>query len=320
MKGLHIVSTGKALPKQQVSNDDMRKFVDTSDEWIQSRTGIKTRYFSAGEKNYELATRAARAAMKKGKIYPEEIGAIVIATMTPDYIMPSTACMVQKELGLDEEVMAFDINAACSGFLYGLKICKGLLDSIEKKYVLLIGSEQMSRILDFSDRSTCVLFGDGAGAAIVEASDEHTYLGKSWSRGDRDALFCPGVGNEVGKEEATEISKVSMEGSAVFRFAVSAMKDGIDWILEKEGIEIEDVDYILCHQANARILSHVQKKYKIPKEKVFMNLQHYANTSAASIPIALDEMLEEGLIKEGMKIISVGFGGGFTWAAALLTF
>lgn len=312
MNGLHIVSTGKALPNKKVTNDEMRQFVDTSDEWIQTRTGIQTRYFSRDEKNYELATKAAKTALENGNINPEEIGAIVVATMTPDYVMPSTACMIQKELGLSEEVMAFDINAACSGFLYGLKVCKGLLENLDKKYALLIGSEQMSRILDFTDRSTCVLFGDGAGATVIEKSDGHPYVGKSWSRGDKDALFCPGVD--------ADLSKLTMEGSAVFRFAVSAMKDGIDWVLEEADLEIEDVDYILCHQANARILSHVQKKFDIPKEKVFMNLQHYANTSAASIPIALDEMMQEGLIKEGMKVISVGFGGGFTWSAALLTF
>lgn len=312
MKGLHIVSTGRALPKKQVSNDDMRQFVDTSDEWIRSRTGIETRYFCTDETNYELATKAAKKAIEKGNIKAEEIGVIIVATMTPDYMMPSTACLVQKELGLADDVMAFDINAACSGFLYGLTVCKGLLENVEKRYALMIGSEQMSRILDFTDRSTCVLFGDGAGAAIVEKSNKHKYVGKSWSRGDLESLVCLGVGEDS--------PKIKMQGSAVFRFAVAAMKEGIDWVLEESALKIEEVDYILCHQANARILSYVQKKYGIPEEKVFMNLQEYANTSAASIPIALDEMMSLELIKEGTRIISVGFGGGFTWSAALLTF
>ena len=312
MEGLHIVSTGKALPQKQVSNDDMKQFVDTSDEWIRSRTGIETRFFCTDEMNYELATKAAKEAMDKGKIKEEEIGLIVVATMTPDYMMPSTACLVQKKLGLSEDVMAFDLNAACSGFLYGLMVCKGLLENIEKRYALIIGSEQMSRILDFTDRSTCVLFGDGAGAAIVEKSNNYKYIGKSWSKGDLESLICLGVG--------TDAPKIRMQGSAVFRFAVTAMKEGIDWVLEEADLKIEEVDYILCHQANARILSYVQKKYEIPEEKVFMNLQRYANTSAASIPIALDEMMSSGLLKKGTKLISVGFGGGFTWSAALLTF
>lgn len=312
MEGLHIVSTGRALPKKQVSNDEMRQFVDTSDEWIRTRTGIQTRYFSEEEKNYELAADAARKAIRNGKINPDEIGIIVVATMTPDYLMPSTACMVQKELGLAEDVMSFDINAACSGFLYGLNVCLGLLKNTDKPYALLIGSEQMSRILDFTDRSTCVLFGDGAGATIIKKSETHRYLGKSWSRGDDESLTCLGPGDQD--------MKLKMDGSAVFRFAVKAMKDGIDWVLERADLDVEDVDYILCHQANARILSHVQKKYGLPEEKVFMNLGEYANTSGASIPIALDEMMEKGLIKKDMHVICVGFGAGFTWSASLLTF
>ena len=312
MNGIHMVSTGSAIPQKKVTNDDMSKMVDTNDEWIKSRTGIQTRYFSTNEKNYELAASAARKAMEKAKILPEEIGVLVVATVTPDYMMPSTACLVQKELDLPEEIMAFDINAACSGFLYGLKICKGLLENTTKPYALLIGSEQMSRILDFTDRSTCVLFGDGAGAAIIELSDNHPYIQKAWTRGDMEALICLGPGNAH--------AKIEMDGSAVFRFAVNAVKEAIDAVIEEADMKIEDVDYVICHQANERILSHVRKKYELPEEMFFMNLQKYANTSAASIGIALDEMLEEGLIKNGMKIIAVGFGAGFTWTAALLTF
>lgn len=312
MKGIHILSTGRAVPKKMVTNDDMGKIVDTNDEWITTRTGIKTRYFSTDEKNYELAAEAGRKAIKKAGIQLDEIGIILVATVTPDYMMPSTACMVQKELGIPTDIMAFDMNAACSGFLYGLKICKGLLENTAKPYALLIGSEQMSRILDFTDRTTCVLFGDGAGAAIIELSEEHAYFQKTWSRGDKEALTCGGPG--------TGVAKIEMDGTAVFRFAVTAMKDGIDAVLEEAKVQIEDVDYVVCHQANARILAHVRKKYKLPEEKFYMNLQKYANTSAASIAIALDEMLEQGLIKKGMKIMCVGFGAGFTWTAALLTF
>jgi len=308
MNGIRIVSTGSAIPLKKVTNEEISKIVNTSDAWIRTRTGIESRYFSTKEKNYELAAEAGRKAIEKGKIKKDEIAVILVATVSPDYMMPSTACMVQKELGIDEETMAFNINAACSGFLYGLKICKGILEQSKKRYALLIGSEQMSRLLDFEDRSTCVLFGDGAGAAIIELSEEKEYIQKEWSRGDDQALICMGPGYEK--------QKLFMDGSAVFRFAVTAIQQSIDALLKDANINIEDVDHIICHQANARIISHVRKKYHLPKEKFFVNLNKYANTSAASIPIVLDEMYESGLLKDGEQVILVGFGAGFTWAAA----
>ncbi len=311
MTGIRIVSTGSYVPSKIVTNEDLSQIVDTSDEWIRSRTGIGSRHFSEEEKNYELAASAAKFAIKKAGINVSEIGIILVATVSPDYMMPSTACMVQKELGLSDDMIAFDINAACSGFLYGMKICKGLLEQSEKKYALLIGSEQMSRVLDFNDRSTCVLFGDGAGAALLTLSEEHMYYSKEWSRGDNEALVCGGPG--------AENQKLQMEGSAVFRFAVDAIQQGIEEVLQKAGLEIQDVDHFVCHQANARIISHVQKKYKLSADKFYMNLDKYANTSAASIPIVLDEMFAKMQLKQGEKIIMVGFGAGFTWASALIT-
>lgn len=308
MNGIRIVSTGSAIPLKKVTNEEISKIVNTSDAWIRTRTGIESRYFSTKEKNYELAAEAGRKAIEKGKIKKDEIAVILVATVSPDYMMPSTACMVQKELGIDEETMAFNINAACSGFLYGLKICKGILEQSKKRYALLIGSEQMSRLLDFEDRSTCVLFGDGAGAAIIELSEEKEYIQKEWSRGDDQALICMGPGYEK--------QKLFMDGSAVFRFAVTAIQQSIDALLKDANINIEDVDHIICHQANARIISHVRKKYHLPEKKFFVNLNKYANTSAASIPIVLDEMYESGLLKDGEQVILVGFGAGFTWAAA----
>ncbi len=312
MKGIHIVATGRAVPKKVVTNDDLSKFVDTNDEWITTRTGIRERHFSTDELNYELAAKAGKIAMEKARILPTQIAGIIVATVTPDYIMPSTACMVQKKLGIPMDCMAFDINAACSGFIYGLRICKGLLENMEKPYMLLIGSEQMSKILDFTDRSTCVLFGDGAGAAIIELSEKHSYYQRTWSDGNEEALTCLGPGKDN--------AKLLMDGKAVFRFAVNAVKEGIDAVLADADLDIEDIDFIVCHQANARIIEHVRKKYDLPQEMFFMNLQKYANTSAASIPIAIDEMIEQGMLKEGMKIICVGFGAGFTWTGALLTF
>lgn len=312
MKGIHIVSTGKQLPKRVVTNEELSKTVDTTDEWIRSRTGIQTRHLSTDEKNRDLASDAAKAAIEKGNIPLDHIGLIVVATVTPDYITPSVACMVQRELGLADDVMAFDINAGCTGFLYGLKICKGLLENIEKPYALLIGSEQLSRMVDFTDRSTCVLFGDGAGAAIMELSNNHPYFQRVWSQGNDEALVCLGPGNWP--------ATLKMDGQAVFRFAVQVCKQGIDQILKDANITLDEVDYILCHQANERIIDYVKKKYQLPDEKFFMNLQKYGNTSAASIPIAIEEMTESGMIHPGTKIISVAFGAGFTWSSVLLTF
>lgn len=313
MKGLHIVSTGSSLPLRRVSNDDLSKIVDTSDEWITSRTGIKERRISSEEdKNYIFAVNAAKEAMQKAGISNDDIGAVIVATITPDYMFPSVACMVQKLLKLPEDVMSFDISAACSGFLYGIKVAKGLLENMDKKYAIVIGSEQLSRILDFEDRTTCVLFGDGAGAAVIELSDTHDYCQKVWSRGDEEVLSCKGPGNNN--------AYLSMDGRGVFKFAVSAVKEGIDAILEEKQITLDDVDYVVCHQANQRIIDHVRKKYDVPEEKFYVNLDKYGNTSAASIPIALDEMSQEGILQKGMKIITVGFGGGLTWSSALLEF
>lgn len=216
--------------------------------------------------------------------------------------------MVQNALGLSKEVLAFDLSAACSGFLYGLGVCHSVLLNQKKKYALLIGSEQMSRILDMEDRSTCVLFGDGAGAAVITL-DENEFYQKAWSDGNSEALSCKGAGYDN--------QYLSMEGSKVFKFAVKVIAQGIEEILAESGKTIGEIDYIVCHQANERIIDHVSRKYE--GIKFYKNMDRYANTSAASIPIALDEMYEKGMLKEGMQVILVGFGAGFTWSSALLT-
>lgn len=313
MKGLKIVSMGSALPENVVTNEDLTKLVDTSDEWITSRTGIKERRISPeGEAHHVYTVKAARMAMERGGIDGKDIGAVIVATVTPDYMFPSMACILQKELGLPEEIIAFDLSAACSGFLYAMKVAKALLESGQGKYALVVGSEKLSRILDFSDRSTCVLFGDGSGAAVVELSDTHEYFQKTWARGDMDVLACTGPGPEA--------NYLTMNGQEVFKFAVNAIKEGIDAILEEKGLTLDDVDYVVCHQANLRIIDHVRKKYKAPEEKFYVNLQSYGNTSAASIPIALEEMWSKGMLKPGTRIIAVGFGAGLTWSSALLNF
>lgn len=314
MRGIHIVGTGRALPEKILTNEDMSRLVDTSDEWIVTRTGIRQRHICGQETCASLAATAAKKALQeaaeKEQVRPEEIGAVVVATATSDYDFPSTACLVQKELGLSSETMAFDLAAACSGFLYGLEVCRGLLTDNRKKYVLLIGSEQLSKITDYTDRQTCILFGDGAGAAVLRL-DDSLYVHRAWSRGSSESLYCEGVG--------TDGAKLKMDGSEVFRFAVRAFTQGMEEVLMEAGVRLEEVDHVICHQANRRIIEHVMKKYPGQERKFYINIEHYGNTSAASIPIALDEMREKGMLKEGMRVLAVGFGAGFTWSGALFT-
>ena len=315
MQGIHIVATGRALPKKKATNQDLGRMVDTYDEWIVARTGISQRHFCSKEETcsglaIEAARKAVKQAVTKEGIDIEEIGVVVVATSTSDYILPSTACLIQKALGLSQEIIAFDLSAACSGFLYGLQVCKGLLQQGNKRYALLVGCEQLSRILNFTDRSSCILFGDGAGAAIIEL-DDSLFVHKSWSAGDIEPLSCRGVGFNN--------AKVVMDGKAVFKFATKALKQAVDEVLEKADMTMDDVDYVICHQANRRIIEHVIKKFPEHEYKFYINIDKYANTSAASIPIVMDEMLEQKILKPGMKVLAVGFGAGLTWGGALFT-
>ncbi|MDO4978099.1 MAG: beta-ketoacyl-ACP synthase III [Eubacteriales bacterium] len=312
MEGIRILATGKALPKRYISNEDLSKIVDTNDEWIRSRTGIEGRYQcdGTGETCITLAVAAAKKAIEKAKIDANDIGLILVATSSADYALPSVACMVQKELGLDEEVMSFDLSAACTGFLYGMGVARGLLHFMTKPYALVIGSEQLSRIIDYTDRGTCILFGDGAGAAIFTLDEKKTFYQKSWTRGNKEALYCEGTGRED--------QHVRMDGKAVFRFAVTALAQGIHTVLEENEITMDDIDYVVCHQANMRIIDHVKKKFKGYENKFFINIESLGNTSAASIPIALNDLFDQGALCKGKKIICVGFGAGLTWSAALV--
>lgn len=314
MKGIKIVGTGKYLPQNKVTNMQLSETVDTSDEWITTRTGIKNRYFVQGETNAWMAAQAAKEAMSAAHITAEEIGCCIVATFTPDQVTPSVACHVQKILNLPENIIAFDMNAACTGFLYGLKTVYGLLLQQPEKYALLIGSEVISKYLNFEDRTTCVLFGDGAGAAIIRLSDKSNFQCITGCRGDIEIIHCPGIS----KYHEDSHSYISMDGKEVFRFAVDVVQNCINEILEKLKLKLNDMDYVVCHQANERIISYVYKKLNAPADKFFMNLQEYGNTSAASIPIALDDMAKQGLLKEGVKTLCVGFGAGLTWSAILL--
>ena len=315
MTGIRILATGSRDARRAVTNDDMARLVETSDEWIRSRTGIGERRFAGeGESTATLAAAAAgealRALEERGRSRAE-VGAVLVATFTPSDLVPNTACLVQRELGLPEDILALDINAACSGFLAGLRLAQGLLEQQPGRLVLLIGAEVISRVTDFSDRGTCVLFGDGAGAAVLAADPERPFWWAGGARGGGEALSCAGIapGN-------APVGKIRMNGKEVFRFAVEAIPAGIREVLRQSGEDLAGVDWFLCHQANARILSHAAKSMGVPLEKFYMNLDRYGNTSAASIPVALDEMDRRGLLREGMKLMLAGFGGGLTWGAA----
>ena len=315
MTGIRILSTGSQQARQVVTNDDMARVVETNDEWIRTRTGIRQRRFAGEEESTTtLAVGAAREAVRaleEGGRSREEIGAVLVATFTPSDLVPNTACLVQEALGLPEQLLALDINAACSGFLAGLRLSQGLLEQQPEKLVLIVGAEVISRVTDFEDRGTCVLFGDAAGAAVVGADPSRPFWWSTGARGGGQALSCAGI--PVG---GGPVGKIAMNGKDVFRFAVEAIPAGIREVLAKSGAELSEMDWFICHQANARILSHAAKAMGIPLEKFYMNLDRYGNTSAASIPVALDEMNREGLLREGMKLMLAGFGGGLTWGAA----
>ena len=312
MNGIKLLSTGSALPRQAVTNDDMAKRVDTSDEWIATRTGIRQRYFCAeGESAATLAARAAEIALARSGIDPAQLCACVVATSSPDYATPSTACLVQRALGLPQNMPCFDISVGCTGFVYGLQVVRGLLLQDSRPYALLVGAEALSRIVDFTDRNTCVLFGDGAGAAVVALRDEGNYACVLGARGDPEMLWAQGPGDQV--------SALHMDGKGVFRFATQAMPECVEQLLEKSGLTAEDIAWFVPHQANARIVAFSAKRLGIPLERFYQNMDRYGNTSAASIPMALDEMAEQKLLAPGQRIICVGFGAGLTWGGVLLT-
>lgn len=310
MSGMKLRATGRALPAKALSNDDMRQFVDTSDEWIVTRTGIRQRYFCGeGESATTLAIAAAKQALARSGLAPEEIGCLLVATSSGEYAMPSTACLVHGALGLRENIPVMDVGAACAGFLYALEAARGLLLGNGGRYALVIGTEQMSRLQDMTDRSICVLFGDGAGAAIFEMDPEAEYVSVQGTRSDL-AITVGGPQREA---------FMQMDGQAVFRFATTILPKCAQELLQKGEKTLEDVDWVVCHQANERILTSSIRRLGAPAEKFYKNLDRYGNTSAASIPLCLDEMVEQGLLKSGQRIIMVGFGGGLTWAGAMLT-
>lgn len=317
MTGIRIIATGSRAAGVTVTNDDLAKRVDTSDQWIAARTGIRRRQFAAPEEDTTaLAAGAAEAAvqmLEQAGRSREEIAGVIVATFTPSHLVPSTACLVQQALGLPEDLFALDINAACTGFLAGLRLCRGLLEQDPGRLMLLIGAEVISRVVDMGDRASCVLFGDGAGAAVIAADSSRPFWWSGGARGNGEVLRCPGI-----RPEGKAPGPIAMEGKEVFRFAVEAIPKGIAGVLAQSGSRLEEIDWFVCHQANARILAHAAKAMGVPVEKFFMNLDRCGNTSAASIPAALDEMSRRGLLREGQRVMLAGFGGGLTWGAAEL--
>ena len=310
MTGLKMIGIGRALPSRCVTNDDLSKIVDTNDAWISERTGIRRRYYCAdGESTNTLIAAAAREALECARLQPEQIDCVIVATVSSNYASPSVACLLQAELGIRENIPVMDINAACAGFLFGIATAAGLLQICGGRHALVVGGEQLSRLMDMTDRSTCVLFGDGAGAAVFERDESADLCVDLGSRGGMD-IQIEGVGRP-------EPSYIKMNGNAVFRFAVGVIPDCLNAVMDKAGLTMDDIDWVVCHQANARIIDHCAKKMGAP-EKFYKNIDRYGNTSAASIPLALYDMYREGLLKDGQKVLAVGFGAGLTWAGALL--
>ena len=309
MNGLKLLGTGYALPTRVLDNDAMTAYVETSDEWITTRTGIRQRYFCGeGESTTTLAIEAARKALDDSGLDKSEIGCVIVATSSGEYVMPSTACLVHKALELNENIPVFDLGAACAGFLYAVDAARAMLLAHGGRAALVIGAEQMSQLLDMADRNTCVLFGDAAGAAVFALDEDAEYAYVCGTRGD--------MAIQVGGPRRT--LPMTMEGQNVFRFAVSTIPATVEALLEKTGKTLDEVDWVVCHQANQRIIDASVRRLGVPAEKFYKNLDRYANTSAASIPLALAEMKESGKLKSGQRVILVGFGGGLTWAGVML--
>lgn len=314
-----IIGTGSAVPEQIVTNEDLSKIVETSDEWISSRSGIKERRVAKEENTTSLAILAGKRALENAGVTAEEIEVIIVATCTPDYFFPNTACQVQEAIGAKHAV-AFDLSAACSGFLFALSTAQAYIKGGIYQKALIVGAETMSKMIDWSDRSTCVLFGDGAGAAVVSAEETGVLELVQKSNGaGKGALSCKAreTRNLLNHESETK-EYLYMEGQPVFKFAVKTVPKCVEEVLKKAEVKKEEIRYYILHQANSRIIQSVAKRLKEPEEKFPMNLSLYGNTSAASIPILLDEMNRNGMLNRGDKLVLSGFGAGLTWGAVLL--
>lgn len=323
MRRAIIIGTGSYLPDNRLTNDDMAKLVETSDEWISSRTGIRERRISTGENTSDLAFHAGKRALDMSKLEAGELDLIICATISPDSFMPSVACIVQERLGA-KNAAAFDLAAACTGMIYAMAVAASFIESGMYRNILVIGAETLSKTLDWTDRSTCVLFGDGAGAVVLAASERDNGVMSvtlSSDGGKREHLCLPAIPLSnpfVNKGESALRQSITMNGQEVFKFAVRSITELVKGTLNKAQLKEEDIKYIVAHQANQRIIEHAAKSLGLSLTKFFINLDRYGNTSAATIGIALDEMVQNGMLKKGDRLILVGFGGGMTSGALLV--
>jgi 3-oxoacyl-[acyl-carrier-protein] synthase-3 len=318
MKHSRIVGTGSYLPEKILSNADLEKMIDTTDEWIFTRTGIRERHIVAeNEFTSDLAVKAALQAIEVAQISPNDIDLIIIATTTPDRTFPSTACLVQEKLGIRNNCPAFDIQAVCSGFVFALATADNFIKSGAARRALVIGADTMSRITDWTDRGNCILWGDGSGAVVLEASDDvgviSTHLHANGSYADL-LMVEKGVSNQSG------LNTITMEGNAVFKVAVNTLDAIVDETLEANGMAKSDINWLVPHQANIRILQSTAKKLGMSMDQVVVTVDKHGNTSAASIPLALDVAVRDGRIKRGETILMEAFGGGFTWGSVLMKY
>ncbi|MCD8301073.1 MAG: ketoacyl-ACP synthase III [Clostridiales bacterium] len=313
-----IIGTGSCLPEKVVTNDFLSTIVDTSDDWISSRTGIRSRHVAVDETTASMSTEAAKRALESAGVSAEDLDLIIVATCTADTLVPSTACLVQDNIGA-VNATAFDINAACSGFVFALNMVDAYMQTGMYKMALVIGAETLSRIVDWNDRSTCVIFADGAGAAVVRAAETGVIASSLGSDGSKGwTIYVKSRENyNPFVPEKKPMDFLFMDGGEVFKFAVKQTSDAIKGILDKEGLTVEDIDCFLLHQANARINQSIARRLKIPMEKIPMNLDHVGNTSGGSVPILLDDVCRQGILKPGDRVIFAGFGAGLTWGVML---
>ena len=318
-----IAGTGSYLPEKVVTNDDLSKVVDTSDEWIRTRTGIRQRHVAAdGQTSSDMGHQAALKAIEAAGIDPSGIDLIVVGTTTPDYVFPSTACLIQQKLGIPG-CPAFDVNAACSGFLFALSVADQFIRTGSARTVLVVGVETLTRMVDWTDRTTCVLFGDGAGAVVLKADADtgilSTHLHADGNK--RDLLCCP-VGVSAGFDNSLPNAgvRITMAGNEVFKHAVKALDSVVDEALEANGLDKGDLDWLIPHQANLRIIEATAKRLDMPMERVIVTVDRHGNTSAGSVPLALDEAVRSGRVQRGQLLLLEAFGGGFTWGAGLLRY